>query len=140
MPSGWKPDIVALTELPAARAGKIDASFFPPVAEECIAAWERENGGAIPTELRSYLLASDGLEAARGELWPVLPFRQWEWIDLPCASAHPWIRFGEGRDHLYLISLGHSPSIYRHERFGDDLEFFAKSFRAYLEKVFAGES
>lgn len=139
MPSAWKPEIVALTESPAARAGKIDASFFPPVSEATIAAWENQNGGAIPDEIRSYLLASDGLEAARGELWPVLPFRQWEWIDLPCASAHPWIRFGEGREHLYLISLGHSPSIYRHERFGDDLEFFARSFRAYLEKVFEGE-
>lgn len=140
MQDAWKPEIIALTESPAARAGKIDASFFPPVSEAIIAAWEIQNGGTIPDEIRSYLLASDGLEAARGELWPVLPFRLWEWIGLPCASAHPWIRFGEGREHLYLISLGHSPSIYLHERFGEDLEFFAKSFRAYLEKVFEGES
>lgn len=140
MPPSWKADIIALTEGPEARAAKIDASFFPPVPEERLAAWETERGAVLPEEIRSYLAQSDGLEAARGLLWPVLPFARWEWIDDPCASAHPWIRFGESATHFYLLSMGHSPSVYRYERFGSDEEFFASTFRAYLAKVFRGEA
>ena len=140
MPSAWKPEIIALTELPEARRQKIDASFFPPVSEDHLHAWEAARDVTLPGEIRSYLLQSDGLEACRGELWPVLPLAQWEVINDPCAAAHLWIRFGTGREHLYLLSLGHSPSIYRHERFGSDEEFFAPGFRQYLKKVFRGET
>jgi len=140
MPPAWKPEIIALTELPEARRQKIDASFFPPVPEDHLRAWETGQDVTLPGEVRSYLLQSDGLEACRGELWPVLPLAQWEVIDGPCAAGHPWIRFATGREHLYLLSLGHSPSIYRHERFGSDEEFFAPGFRSYLKKVFRGES
>jgi hypothetical protein len=140
MPPAWKPEIIALTELPEARRQKIDASFFPPVSEDHLRAWEAAQDVPLPGEIRSYLLQSDGLEASRGELWPVLPLAQWEVINDPCAAAHPWIRFGAGRDHLYLLSLGHSPSIYRHEHFGSKEAFFAAGFRAYLKKVFRGEA
>lgn len=136
----WKADIIALTEGPEARAAKIDASFFPPVSEGRLAAWETDHEIALPGEIRSYLLQSDGLEAARGLMWPVLPLARWEVIDDPCASAHPWIRFGESATHRYLLSLGHSPSVYRHETFGSDEEFFAPTFRTYLQKVFRGEA
>lgn len=136
----WKADIIVLTEGPEARAAKIDASFFPPVSPGVLAGWEAENRIALPEEIRSYLLQSDGLEAARGVVWPVLPLARWEVIDNPCASAHPWIHFGESATHRYLLSLGHSPSIYRHETLGADEEFFAAGFRRYLQKVFRGEA
>lgn len=140
MSPAWKPEIIALTELPEARAQKIDASFFPPVREDRLGTWETAYQVSLPAEIRGYLLQSDGLEACRGELWPVLPLVQWEVIDDSCASAHPWIRFGAGQYHLYLLSLGHSPSIYRHPRFGSGKEFFAPGFRQYLKKVFRGEA
>jgi len=140
MLSCWKTDIIALTEGSEARAAKIDASFFPPVLPAVLASWEEENHVTLPEEIRSYLLHSDGLEAARGVIWPILPLARWEVIDHPCASAHPWIRFGESATHRYLLSLGHSPSIYRHETDGTDEEFFAAGFRAYLQKVFRGEA
>lgn len=140
MSAAWKTEIIALTELPEARRHKIDASFFPPVEEELLSLWETEKNVTIPGEIRSFLLQSDGLEAARGELWPVLPLANWEVIDDPCASPHLWVRFGTGRDHRYLLSLGHSPSIYRHEYFGSEETFFASGFRHYLKKVFRGES
>ncbi len=136
----WKADIIALTEGPEARAAKIDASFFPPVPSDRLEDWERGHGTDIPEEIRSYLAQSDGLEAARGLIWPVLPLARWEFLDDDCACSHPWLRFGESATHFYLLSLGHSPSIYRYECFGSDEEFFAPSFRAYLAKVFRGEA
>lgn len=138
-PPLWKPRIIALTEHPAARERKCDASFFPPVSPERISAWEQEHEVALPEEIRSYLLQSDGLEARRGEIWPVLPLAQWEVIRDECLAPHPWIRFGETTDFIYLLSLGHSPSIYRHARFGSDEEFFAPGFGRYLEQLFRGE-
>lgn len=73
MPSDWKPFIIGLTEGAAARAGKIDASFFPPVSERRLSDWEARHGHKVPGEIRGFLLQSEGLEAARGLLWPVLP-------------------------------------------------------------------
>lgn len=140
MNAAWKSEIIALTELPEAQRRKIDASFFPPVREELLRVWEAEQKVTLPDEIRSFLLQSDGLEAACGELWPVLPMARWDVIDISCATPHPWVRFGAGRNHCYLLSLGHSPSIYRHEHFGSDETFFAPGFRAYLKKVFRGES
>ncbi len=137
--SAWKADIIRLTEFPEAQAGKIDASFFPPVPESAIATWEEEQSVEIPAEIRSYLVQSDGLEAQRGECWPVLPLNQWEVIREECVAPHPWIRFGESETHRYLLSLGHSPSIYRHEIHGSEEEFFAQGFRSYLEKFFRGQ-
>ncbi len=136
----WKAEIITLTEGAAARAAKIDASFFPGVPEARLAAWETAQATAIPAEIRSYLAQSDGLEAAQGQLWPVWPLARWEWIGESCAFPHPWIRFGESATHFYLLSLGHSPSVYRHERAGSEEEFFAPHFRGYLAKVFGGEA
>lgn len=139
MNSSWKPKIIEWTEQPEARARKIDASFFPSVPESRISEWESQNDAHLPDEIRSYLLVSDGLEAQRGEIWPVLPLRDWEFISDPCISDHPWIRFGETIDYRYLISLGHSPSIYRHAKFESSEEFFASSFSGFLQKIFRGE-
>ncbi len=139
MSPDWKAQIIRLTEAPEARAEKIDASFFPALTPETLNTWESEHA-VIPETIRSFLLQSDGLEAARGGLWPVLPLAQWEYIDDLCISGHPWIRFGETKDWRYLISLGHSPSIYRHEKAGSDEEFFTTGFSEYLEKVFRGQA
>ncbi|MEC5125741.1 hypothetical protein VSU19_03200 [Verrucomicrobiales bacterium BCK34] len=139
MTTAWKKEIIALTELPAAKERKIDASFFPPVGEESIQSWEQENSGTIPSEIRSYLCQSDGLEAQRGEIWPVLPLAQWTLIDDACACSEPVIRFGETGDYFYHVSLGHSPSIYRAEKFGSKLQFAAASFRKFLELIFRGD-
>lgn len=133
----WKPWIISLTELPAARGAKIDASFFPPIPKETLAAWETEHGAEIPPLIRSFLERSDGLEAQRGEIWPVLPLAKWEFLDCGCASPDPWIRFGETKEFRYLISLDGRGLIYRHETFGSNDEFFTASFTKYLEKVFA---
>ncbi|MDA7920998.1 SMI1/KNR4 family protein [Verrucomicrobiales bacterium] len=140
MSVSWKKDIISLTEHPAAKAGKIDASFFPPVEESRIQRWEKENARKIPDEIRSYLCQSDGLEAQRGEIWPVLPISQWILIDDACACAEPMIRFGETEEYLYHVSLGHSPSIYRAERLGSSLHFATASFRKFLELVFSGRA
>ena len=140
MALSWKKEIIALTEHPAAKAGKIDASFFPPVSEETIQSREATYERNIPGEIRSYLAPSDGLVAQRGEMWPVLPFSQWELIDDACACAEPMLRFGETENFFYHVSLGHSPSIYRAEKFGSRLEFAAASFRKFLELVFRGEA
>ncbi|MEM1442344.1 MAG: SMI1/KNR4 family protein [Verrucomicrobiota bacterium] len=135
----WKPHIIGLTEHPSARARKCDASFFPPVPEETLAEWEKEQELEIPNEIRSFLIQSDGLEAQRGEIWPVLPLAQWTVIRDECLSSHPWVQFGETEEFVYLLAMGHSPSIYRHARFGSEEEFFAPAFTKYLEKVFRGE-
>ncbi|MDF1737618.1 MAG: SMI1/KNR4 family protein [Verrucomicrobiales bacterium] len=139
MTTSWKKEIIALTEHPAAKAGKIDASFFPPVTENSIQSWEKENARDIPGEIRSYLCQSDGLEAQRGEIWPVLPLEQWTLIDDACAWAEPVIRFGETEEYFYHVSLGHSPSIYRAEKFGSKLQFSAATFRKFLELIFRGD-
>jgi hypothetical protein len=135
----WKPHIISLTGQPAARERKCDASFFPPVSEEGLREWESTAGITLPAEIRSFVLQSDGLEAQRGEIWPVLPLAQWEVLRDECASADPWVRFGETEAYRYLLSLGHSPSIYRHARFGSDREFFAPGFRQYLALIFRGD-
>lgn len=135
----WKATIIEWTGHPEARARKIDASFFPPVPKSRLEKWEKENEIQIPEEIRSYLLVSNGLEAQRGETWPVLPIEDWEILLDECSCPHPRIRFGETQEFRYLLSLGHSPSIYRHARFGSEEEFFAPSFPRYLEKVFRGE-
>lgn len=136
----WKAHIIRLTELEQARAEKIDASFFPPVPESQVTDWEKTHDISLPGEIRSYLLQSDGLEARRGEAWPVLPLPRWEILRDECASATPWIRFGETATHRYLLSTGHSPSIYRHETFGSNEEFFAATFSRYLDLVFLGQA
>jgi hypothetical protein len=135
----WKAHIISLTESGEARSRKIDASFFPPVEEVSLSNWEMEHGAPIPESIRSFLRQSDGLEAQRGEIWPVLPFAQWEFLHDECSGPDPWIRFGETENWRYLLSLGHSPSIYRHANFGSDEEFFAPSFDHYLEQIFRGE-
>jgi len=136
----WRHHIIRLTESEKARAGKIDASFFPPVVESRLAEWEQKNEIYLPEEIRSYLLQSEGLEAQRGEAWPVLPLDQWDVLRDECASATPWVHFGETASHRYLLSTGHSPSIYRCETFGSNEEFFAATFSRYLELVFRGEA
>lgn len=140
MAKDWKPWIISLTEFPAARKAKIDASFFPPANGETIKSWESDHAIVIPPQLRSFLEASDGLEAQRGEIWPVLPLEKWESIDCGCISAAPWIRFGETQAFRYLISLGEGYPVYRHETFGSKEEFFAGSFEKYLGKAFRNES
>ncbi|MDF1850564.1 MAG: hypothetical protein P1U85_07020 [Verrucomicrobiales bacterium] len=139
MTPSWKATIIEWTEHPKARERKIDASFFPPVPESDLTQWEDRNEVQVPDEIRGYLLQSNGLEAQKGEIWPVLPLGDWEPIENECSHPDPWIRFGETQDFLYLLSLGHSPSIYRYARFGSDEEFFAPSFSQYLQKIFRGE-
>jgi len=140
MAKDWKPWIISLTELPAAREAKIDASFFPPVSFETLAIREADHAVVIPPRLRSFIEHSDGLEAQRGEIWPVLPLAKWEFLDCGCISADPWIRFGETDAFRYLISLGEGCPVYRHEIFGSKEEFFAGDFEKYLEKVFRNEA
>ncbi len=135
----WKSHIITLTEQASARASKIDASFFPLVSEAELTGWETAHESSIPDELRSFLAQSNGLEAQCGKVWPVLPIEKWEFIHDQCISSHPWIRFGESKEFRYLISLGHSPSIYRHATFGSDEEFFGSTFTNYLKKIFNGE-
>jgi hypothetical protein len=136
----WKPHIIQLTEQPAARSNKIDALFFAPISETCLTRWEDDRDCSLPSKMRSFLLQSNGLEAQCGIIWPVLPLEQWEYIHDECSSPHPWLRFGETEKYQYLLSLGHSPSIYRCELHGSDEEFFASSFCHYLEKVFRNEA
>ena len=136
----WKEQVISLTELPIARKERIDASFFPPQTEKQLTEWESLHDVKIPGDLRSFLEQSDGLEVACGQYWAVLPFAKWKVISNPCASPPPWIHFGEGKNHHYLLSLGHSPSIYRHEKLGSDDEFFAGKFDRFLELVFQNEA
>lgn len=134
----WKQYVIELTEHPAAVSDRTDASFFPPVSEERLRQWEKENKARLPDRMRNFLQTSDGLEARVGRIWPILPLSAWERIDLPCAFSDPFLRFGRTETHRYLVSLGHSPSIYRHEEFGGEAEFFAQSLDDYLARIFQG--
>jgi len=139
MPSDWKSRIIRMTEHPAARASKIDASFFPPASKSLLAEVERRSGFDIPPEFRDYLAVSDGLEAQRGEIWPILPLSRWKWIDDLRAVPVPAFRFGESPRFRYLVFTDDSPTIHRHDIAGAEVEFFARNLTQYLEKIFRGE-
>lgn len=131
----WKAKIMDLVANLAIQSQKIDTLFFSAVTETKLHGWETKHA-SIPDEIRSFLAQSDGLAADRGLLKPVWHLEQWEHIDDLCISGHPWVRFGEDEEYFYLLSLGHSPSIYRHAKDGSDEEFFASGFLSYLEKFF----
>lgn len=139
MPPTWKSRILELTEHPQARDAKIDATFFPPVLEEDLLGWEEKHEVPIPESVRTFLAESDGLEAGRGELWPVLPLAQWQVFHDECSSPEPAIRFGESESCLYLLSLGRTASVYRQRKGEAEEEFVAASFERYLEQVFRDE-
>jgi len=148
MTRNWKADIIILTEHPESRRLKIDASFFPPVGEGNLTAWESGHGLRLPEDLRSFVLCSDGLEAQRGEMWPVLPLKHWDVLRDECVGPQPMVRFGEsaGRRYFFLAESSGpdaapaSALIRRHELHGSEDEFFAASFRRYLELVFEGRA
>ena len=127
MERDWKAEIIALTELPEARARKADALFFPPAAESDLANWEKKFGMRIPEDLRSFLLISDGLEAQKGEMWPVLPLDEWS------ARDGQTVFFGETamgkccfeRDGAFLPDTSRQP---------------LKDFKTYLVAVFRGDT
>jgi len=135
----WKKHLIALTEQDSARARKLDVSFFPPVPEEALLAWETTHDAELPAEWRSFLSVSDGLEVGIGTRWVVRPLAEWDVRENLCASRHRWVCFGDDAEHRYLFPLSDQPSIYEEERFGADEIFFAATFRRYLELVFRGE-
>ena len=132
--------IIALTELPEARERKLDSTFFPALTESEIASWEQANGECLPTGFRSFYLESNGMEAGRGELNPILPLEQCQILPQGCELPDPWLEFGRSPTHRYFVSLGDSPTIYRVGKFGSDEEFFARNLREFLANVFRGRS
>jgi hypothetical protein len=134
----WKQHLIALTEQESARALKLDVSFFPPVREEGLLAWEATHAAVIPGELRGFLAESDGLEVGIGTRWVVRPLAEWDVREDLCSSRHRWVCFGDDATHRYLFPLAEQASIYQEERYGADEHFFAATFRRYLELVFRG--
>lgn len=136
----WKSEIIALTELPEARETKLDSTFFPALTESEIATWEQANDERLPPDFRSFFLESNGLEAGRGELDPILPLEKCQVLPQGCELPVPWLEFGRSQTHRYFVSLGESPTIYRVAEFGSEEEFFARSLREHLANVFRGRS
>ncbi|MEM1295239.1 MAG: SMI1/KNR4 family protein [Verrucomicrobiota bacterium] len=137
----WKPHIISLTEHPQARARKCDASFFPPVAEQAILQLEKEGAFQIPSQLRSFIGQSDGLEARRGEIWPVLPTGQWSGLPTDSAGkeATDFVGFGETDRGSYLFSVSQSEVIFQRTTPEAEVVPFAQDFCEYLNKIFHDE-
>lgn len=134
----WKKHLISLTEQESARARKLDVSFFPPVRQEVLLAWEATHAAVIPGELREFLTVSDGLEVGIGTRWVVRPLTEWDVREDLCSSRYRWVCFGDDDTYRYLYPITDQPSIYQEERFGTAENFFAATFRRYLELVFRG--
>lgn len=137
----WKREIIKLTEMDAARASKTDSTFFPPVSEEQISDWEKKNEVQMPPEWASFYLQSNGLEARKGELVPLLPLEECSVLPRGCSLENPWIEIGKSPTHRYFLNLDRdSPTVWRVEEFGSEKEFFAANPANYLKAVFQGKS
>ena len=136
----WKREIIGMTQCEAAKANKIDATFFPALTDSEIAEWEMEHAVTLPDQWRSFYLQSDGMEAQKGELLPLLPLKNCVVLPVSCSRDHAMIEFGIGQTHRYYLNLGLSQSVYQVENFGCEEQFFAASLRLYLKAVFAGKA
>ena len=132
----WKPFLIELTELPPAKAAKMDVTFFSSLAEERLSDWESRNEVRLPRSLRSFYLQSDGMEAQKGEWRPVLPLSECELLPQGCELAEPWLEFGRSLSHRYFSKLEEPGTIYRVEVFGSDPEFFAQKLEDYFRRIF----
>lgn len=132
----WKPFLIELTELPQAKAAKMDVTFFSALPEERLVDWENREGVQLPEALRSFLLQSDGMEAQKGEWQPVLSLADCELLPEGCKLAEPWLEFGRSLTHRYFYQLVKDGSVYRVERLGSEPEFFAQNLEAYFRKIF----
>lgn len=135
----WKPDIIGLTESAHAQARKIDASFSPVATEAQLADWESSHAIPIFPELRDYLLVSDGLEASRGEWWPVLPISSWVVHLDACESDTPVVLFGETDVHRFAFFRNRGAQIHQIDPVTGENTFFARGLFRYLEKLFTGQ-
>ncbi len=135
MQTDWKPTIIRWTEMPEARAKKIDSTFFPPVSEAELSRWEAEHSVILPEVWRSYMLISNGLEAMRGELWPILPIEDWQ------VTSDGWVAVGQSLTHCYHLQAK-EPGQVRQVANGDDNSstVFADGLEAYLQLTFRGMS
>lgn len=125
-----------MTEFPEAREAKIDSTFFPPLSGAEIDSWEASNDLSLPEALRSFYLQSDGMEAQKGILIPVLGLQKCVVMPAGCRLEKPWIRFAAIESWFYFYNLA-TDSIFRVEEFGSsEPEFFARSLTEYFEKVF----
>lgn len=134
----WRSKLIALTELPEARAKKLDVTFFPALTEAEIGAWELKHEVSLPCELREFYLESDGMEAGIGQLKPVFPLGECDVLPQGCELPVPWLEFGRTAQFRFLISTGDSPVVYCVEEFGSEPEFFARSLAEYFRNLFSG--
>ena len=136
---GWKAVVLALTEHPNARAAKRDSTFFPPVTESEVAAWEARMEVSLPATLRGYYLQSNGLEAQKGTIWPILPLAECQVVDCGCRSNVPWLKFGKTPEADYFAEIKPgSRAVYRNDGFSSEMEFYAGDLERYLRDLFHG--
>ncbi len=136
----WKPFLIELTELPQAKAAKMDVTFFTALDEDGLSDWESCNAVRLPKSLRSFYLQSDGMEAQKGEWHPILPLSECELLPQGCELSEPWLEFGRSFSHRYFSKLDEPGSIYRVEFFGSEPEFFAQKLEDYFRQIFRGAS
>ncbi|MEM7011257.1 MAG: GNAT family N-acetyltransferase, partial [Verrucomicrobiota bacterium] len=134
----WRSKLIALTELPEARAKKLDVTFFPALTEAEVAAWESKHEVSLPKELREFYLESDGMEAGIGQLKPVFPLGDCDVLPQGCELPAPWLEFGRTAQNRFFISLGDSAIVHQVEEFGSEPEFFARSLAEYFKHLFSG--
>ena len=134
----WRSKLIALTELPEARAKKLDVTFFPALAEAEIAAWESTHEIWLPSELREFYLESDGMEAGIGRMNPVLTLGECDVLPQGCELPVPWLEFGRSTQFRFMISTGDSPVVHCVEEFGSEPQFFARSLAEYFRNLFSG--
>ncbi|MDF1753657.1 MAG: SMI1/KNR4 family protein [Verrucomicrobiales bacterium] len=136
----WKRNVIKMTQFKEAREQRIDATFFPPVTEGALSQWEKENEVALPAEWRTFYLQSNGMEAQKGVLRPLLPMEEFEVLPKSCSLENAWVQIGKSSTHRYYLNLGLSATVWRVEEFSSDSEFFAASLTLYLKAVFQGKS
>ncbi len=136
----WKRDLIELTQLPAARERKIDATFFPRVELDALERWQTQVSCNLPDEWRSFYLQSNGMEAQKGGLNPLLPLEDCSLLENACGFEHPWLEFGSSLEHRFFVRLSDSPAVFRVEKLGSDEEFFARNLWEYFEKLFRGDA
>ncbi|MEM1297085.1 MAG: SMI1/KNR4 family protein [Verrucomicrobiota bacterium] len=136
----WKPFLIELTELPQAKASKMDVTLFTALGEDSVSDWETRHEVRLPQSLRSFYLQSNGMEAQNGKWQPVMPLADCDLLPQGCELAEPWLEFGRSVSHRYFTKLEEPGSIYCVEHLGSEPEFFAQKLEDYFRNVFTGDA
>lgn len=132
----WKPAIIEMTQFEAARAQKADATFFPSLTSESIVKWQADNQVSLPEDWLSFYQQSNGMEAKKGEWFPIVPLEQCDVLPISCSLEAPWIGFGQIDSAKFYINTAKQSAVYRLIELESEPTFFCTGLKNYLEKVF----